>query len=284
WLGSIPMRTTVMMGTLAWVMGLGAAGAAWGQGTEDAPAPAPPAPAPAPAPASAPAPAPAPADEAGSPSPLDALPAPQVSGFVDVTYNYNTRDPMAGVTPFHTYTAQHDTVLLNAAHLALSGSNQSVTYAIELDIGTDAAINSGDDEVDLQEAYLAYVSPLGLGVKAGKFATFSGIEVIESGVNPTISRGFLFGLAECFTHVGAVATYQISPAFDVALGVVNGWDVVVDNNGGKTMVGKVGYTSDRAAVTASAYAGPEQPDDEDRWRLSGDITGKVVLGPVDLWA
>jgi hypothetical protein len=216
--------------------------------------------------------------EAGS------LIAPKISGSVDLTYNYNTRDPMDGVTLFHAYTSRHDTLLLNAAHLALTGSNEAVTYAVEVDVGSDAQVNSGDDDVDLQEAYVAYVSPIGLGIKAGKFVTYQGIEVIESGGNPTISRGFLFGLAEPFTHAGAVLTYKVNDQFDVAAGVVNGWDLVVDNNRGKTAVAKVGYTGDGAIVTASGYAGPERESNADDMRLSGDVTGMVKLGTVDLWA
>ena len=242
-------------------------------------------PTPAPEPKSAPEPEPAP--EPAAPQEVSSsasLIAPTISGFVDLTYNYNARDPMDGVTRFHPYTSRHDTLLLNVAHVALSGANDTVSYAVEVDLGSDAQINSGDDDVDLQEAYVAYVSPIGLGIKAGKFVTYQGIEVIESGANPTISRGFLFGLAEPFTHVGAVLTYKINPSFDVAAGVVNGWDLVVDNNRGKTVVAKLGYTGDGALLTASGYVGPERAGNADDLRLSGDLTGMLKLGVLDLWA
>ena len=223
--------------------------------------------------------------------PKPALAVPKISGFLDATYNYNMRDPMSGVTPYHAYTAQHDTVLLNAAHLALTGTGaaEAIAYAIEVDIGSDASVTSGDDDdVDLQEAYVAYTSKMGLGLKAGKFVTFSGIEVIESPANPTISRGFLFGLAEPFTHAGVLLTSKITSELDAAIGVVNGWDVVEDNNDGKTLTAKVGYTTASYLATLSGYAGPEQPADgeldPDNVRYMGDLTGMVKIGPVDLWA
>ena len=229
-------------------------------------------------------------EEAEAPPP-PALAVPKISGFLDATYNYNMRDPMSGVTPYHAYTAQHDTVLLNTAHLALTGTgaNDAIAYAIEVDIGSDASVTSGsDDDVDLQEAYVAYTSKMGLGLKAGKFVTFSGIEVIESPANPTISRGFLFGLAEPFTHAGVLVTYKFTSELDAALGVVNGWDVVEDNNDGKTLTAKVGYTTASYLATLSGYAGPEQPADgeldPDNVRYMGDLTGMVKFGPVDLWA
>jgi hypothetical protein len=111
--------------------------------------------------------------------------------------------------------------------------------------------------------------------------------VIESIGNPTISRGFLFGLAECFTHAGVLVTYKRNE-FDAAFGVVNGWDVVKDNNDGKTLAAKVGYTTASYLATLSGYAGPEQPAegplDSENVRLSGDLTGMVKVGPVDVWA
>jgi hypothetical protein len=230
------------------------------------------------------------APETPAAPPPAALPTPKISGFVDATYNYNTRDPMSGTSAYHIYDAQHDTVLLNAAHLALTGTGaeDAIAYAIELDIGSDAAVNSGDDDVDLQEAYVAYTSKMGLGLKAGKFVTFSGIEVIESIANPTISRGFLYGLAEPFTHAGVLLTYKITPELDAAIGVVNGWDVVKDNNDGKTLAAKVGYTTASYLAVLSGYAGPEQPADGEldpaNVRTMGDLTGMVKIGPVDLWA
>ncbi|HUS67334.1 MAG TPA: outer membrane beta-barrel protein [Kofleriaceae bacterium] len=236
-------------------------------------------------------------DPAGAPPPQDPPPetvipsesetspslAPTVSGFIDGTYNYNFNHPAGGVTPYHTYTAPHHSFLLNAAHVALTGSDGKVSYAVEIDAGTDAFVNTLDDDFDIQEAWVSYTSDIGLGFKAGKFVTFNGIEVIESGSNPTISRGFLYGLAEPFTHVGALATYKISDQMDVAAGVVNGWDVMVDNNSLKTLVGKFGLNLDTFILTLSAYSGPEQPLDDDDWRTTFDATAMVKLGTIDLW-
>ena len=208
---------------------------------------------------------------------------PTVSGFIDGTYNYNFNHPAGGVTPYHTYTAPHHSFLLNAAHVALTGSDGKLTYAVEIDAGTDAFVNTLDDDFDIQEAWVSYTGDLGLGFKAGKFVTFNGIEVIESGSNPTISRGFLFGLAMPFTHVGALATYKISDQMDVAAGVVNGWDVMVDNNSLKTLVGKFGLNLETVMLTLSAYSGPEQPLNDDDWRTTFDATAMVRLGTIDLW-
>ena len=236
-------------------------------------------------PVGAPPPAEPPPETTAAPAEPAATPSlvPTISGFIDGTYNYNFNRPAGGVTPYHTYTASHHSFLLNAAHVALTGGDGRIAYALEIDAGTDAFVNTLDDDFDIQEAWVSYTSDLGLGFKAGKFVTFHGIEVIESGSNPTISRGFLFGLAEPFTHVGALGTYRFNDRIDVAAGVVNGWDVMVDNNSLKTMVGKLGVTLDQLALVLSAYTGPEQPLDDDDWRTTFDLTGVVKLGTIDIW-
>jgi len=209
--------------------------------------------------------------------------APVVSGHVNATYNFNLIDPDMGITRLHAYDAAHNSFLLDAAHLALTGSDDRVSYAVEIDAGSDAAVTSGDDDIDVQEAWLAYQGPSGLGFRAGKFATFHGVEVIESPVNPTVSRGLLFTLAQPFTHVGAVITYRISPTLDVAAGAVSGWDRMIDNNDGKTLLARLGMNTPNLSASISMYAGPEQPDNDQDWRYSVDLSGVSRFASFDLW-
>jgi len=210
-----------------------------------------------------------------------------VGGHIDGTYNYNLMDPNGGVSRFHAYTAKHNSFLLNLAHLAITGSSDEVTYAVEFDAGTDAAVNSGaygGSLFDVQEAWVAYShADNGLGFKAGKFVTYNGIEVIENTANPTISRGFLFTLAEPATHVGVVGTYVINDTLDVAAGAVSGWDLLVDNNSLKTFIAKLGITTDKALAAISAFAGPEQAGNNEDWRITLDATAVIKLNKIDLW-
>lgn len=221
-------------------------------------------------------------EEAAAEEPAATL-APKISGHVNGTYNYNFLKPADGINRFHSYSVADNTFMLNAAHLAITGSDDRMFYAVEIDAGTDAVVNTLDDDFDLQEAYLGYTSEGGIGFKVGKFVTYNGIEVIESPANPTISRGFLFGLVEPFGHVGGVVTYKISDTLDVAVGMVNGWDVIVDNNDVKTFVGKLGVTTEKVLMTVSAYAGPERAGNNDDWRTTFDVTGVAKLAMMDLW-
>jgi len=218
---------------------------------------------------------------------------PKFTGFIDFTYNRNLSADEATTTNLHhSFDSQANTFLLNAAHLVATGSaGEELSYVVEVDMGTDAAVtNSGGldagDEVDLQEAYMTYRRPgSDLGFKAGKFVTYNGIEVIESGANPTITRGLLFGLAEPYTHTGMVATYQLSGAVDLHAGLVNGWDLFTDNNRRPTGVFKLGYSGgDPLALTLSSYLGPEQAGNTDDLRMTVDATGVTKsLKNTDLW-
>lgn len=217
---------------------------------------------------------------------------PQISGFVDATYNRTLNRNTARTNAHHSFDARGNTFLLNAAHLALSGQDgDRLSYAVEIDAGTDAAATASaglglGDDFDLQEAYVNYTfGGTDLAVTAGKFVTYQGIEVIESIANPTITRGFLFGLAEPYTHTGAVATYQASPRLKVGLGAVNGWDLFVDNNDAPTWVARAGLDlGDPLSLGLCGYLGPEQEGDEDALRQSVDLTGRTkALPAVDLW-
>jgi hypothetical protein len=187
--------------------------------------------------------------------------APTISGYVDTQYGYNFHTPSNGTNAQRSYDSQ-DNNIANTAHIAIGGAfNSNTTYDVEFDAGHDANYTvggAGSSAVVLQEAYVNYVGDSKLGFKAGKFVTYEGIEVIETNANPTISRGYLFGLAEPTTHVGGVLTYAPG-MIDFAAGVVNGWDVANDNNPGKTWVGKIGLNAgEKLSATLSGYHGPEQ--------------------------
>ena len=87
---------------------------------------------------------------------------------------------------------------------------------------------------DLQEAYVSYRYPVGTGLtlKAGKFVTLLGYEVIEAPNNLNFSRSFLFSFAIPLTHVGALLSYAPTDWLTLTAGPVGGWDVADNNNRG----------------------------------------------------
>ena len=221
---------------------------------------------------------------------------PTITGFVDTTYNYNLNRPSNNTNQYYGFGSQANTFALNNAQIALTGNpkgDKEVTYLVKLNYGTDATAETPNgfassptaSNLDVEEAWGAWVDPsTHLGLKVGKFVTYEGTEVIESINDPTVTRGLLFSLAEPFTHVGALGTWQVTDKVDLALGIVNGWDLITDNNTGKTGVAKIGINlGDPLLLTVSALYGPEEANDNTDKRGSVDVTGLTkVISHVDL--
>jgi hypothetical protein len=218
--------------------------------------------------------------------------APSISGYVDASYNANLGTPSANTTNFfHAYDGTAKTFNLNSAHLALSGSDSAsgLGYLVSSDMGSDAALNepfAATGLVDVQEAYLTYGFGPGKawGLKAGKYVTYEGIEVIAAGSNPTFSRGFLYTLAEPVSHTGAEVSYAAGKV-DVHVGLVNGWDQITDLNNLPTLVAKVGLNmGDPLALTLSTLIGTETAGGNTaNMRMSYDLTGVThAIKMVDL--
>jgi Putative beta-barrel porin-2, OmpL-like. bbp2 len=95
----------------------------------------------------------------------------------------------------------------------------------------------------------------------GKFETLYGAEVFDSWQNATYTRGVLYWLGQPLFHVGARATWQITPELDTKLMVVNGWNQNTDLNVGKSLGFQVNYASGTDfAMSLGWYGGPEQED------------------------
>jgi hypothetical protein len=181
--------------------------------------------------------------------------------------------------------------VLHLAHLSLKHQlNENVFAVVAFDAGADASWNhdpSGTQKTlfDVPEAY-AVATGDGFTFTAGKFTTYEGIEVYQGPANPTISRGFLYWLAEPVTHVGAKLHYATGP-LDVGVGVVNGWDTnngvfaTGDNNNQKTFIFRAAVTPSPAFFAAlSGTYGVEKPNQDTDPRLSLDLTGAAVVSPM----
>lgn len=248
--------------------------------------------------------APAHAETAPAPS----APAPElteaagthVGGFVEAAYHANPAQFEADKPiPLRSYDAYGgNNFILHSAHLSVAhAATNRLSAAIEIDAGQDAGVTSGLGAAsggpefgwfDVQEAFIKYSTESKFAFTVGKFATYEGIEVLSGPKNPTLTRGFLFNFAEPFTHVGVKAHYMPDGPLDVGVGVVNGWDAMLDNNDSKTVIFRVGVTpSPKYIVAFSGSYGAERPQgtgaagaNTDR-RLSLDVTGAVA--PSDSW-
>ncbi len=198
-----------------------------------------------------------------------------LSGFVDTTFGYNFNAPQTRTNTLRVFDTQSQSFMINNAELNLEkpvSKDSPLGFKTSLMFGTDAEVvgsvttglGLGTNEIDLKDAYVDYLAPLGEGldIKVGKFATMHGAEVIESKDNWNISRSLLFGFAIPFTHTGVRATYPVTSWLSTTVGVNNGWDVVDDNNKGKTLETSFTITPNaKTSITTNYMVGPEQTTD-----------------------
>jgi hypothetical protein len=220
----------------------------------------------------------------------------KLSGFVTASYTYATRHSGATIVG-RLYDRFHDQVELNAAKVVLekpvATDQWSAGGAIHLLLGQNAAViksaglNLGE-HADLTQAFVTVNVPAGAGkyvqFKAGKLATLMGLEVIEDVANPNLSEGNLFVYVENFTNTGLRVDAKPSATLDVQLALINGWDVVEDNNTKKSFMGRIGFTPTPSTTLGllgyvgnekSAVAGVTPSGD----RYGGEVLLTQKVGP-----
>jgi len=211
----------------------------------------------------------------------------KLSGFLDVSYNFNFNNAEDRINDFRIFDADENTFRFHLGELSIL---KEITeefpfgFRLDLDFGKDvkvfAARGFDADDFEVQEAFVTYKTPFGVGLSFGKFVTLLGAEVIESIDNFNMSRSFLFGFAIPFTHTGILADYAFYERFHVTFGIVNGWDNVDDNNDGKTVIGQMSVNPlKNFNLTVSGIYGPEQDDTTSPKRWVVDVI--ATYNPMD---
>ena len=197
-----------------------------------------------------------------------------LSGYVTTSYTYSTRHTGGAGSPIvgRLYDRFHDQIELNAAKLTLdkpvatdkwdAGAHVDLLFGQNAPVLQSAGLNLGTNG-DVEQAYATVNIPAGAGkyvqFKAGKFVTLLGLEVIEDVVNPNLSEGNQFIYVENFTMTGLRLDAKPAPTVDVELALINGWDVVQDNNATKSFMGRLGLTPDPlTTIGLAGYLGNEK--------------------------
>ena len=225
----------------------------------------------------------------------------KLGGGIATSYKYDFNDPASKQISLRSFDRDDNSFTLDLFQLQVSRApgEDGVGFLTKVDFGklaerlgtdwdgdgTSGNVAEEQNSVDLQEAYITYNFPglPDLQVKAGKFATPIGVEVIEPWNNPNISRSLQFSWGDPFTHVGATASYAIGSQASVMLGIVNGWDNVVDSNDGKSFLGSLAITPvEQFSFSINGIYGAEQPDRGDSKRGLVDLV--ATIKPVENFA
>jgi hypothetical protein len=183
----------------------------------------------------------------------------QVSGAGEASYTQNFNNPSTNVNSLRIFDTQANSFVPQVAQFmierpASAGSaTDRIGFRARVNFGAQSRFSrartnyqpgTDNNELDVHELYGEYIAPIGNGLKIqfGKINTLIGLEVINSWENPNFSRSFTFGLAQAFTETGIRFTYPFTSWATAAVGLVNGWDNIEDNNRGKTVTWNLALT------------------------------------------
>jgi hypothetical protein len=230
--------------------------------------------------AAAPAPAPAAA-------PVWSVGSLDFSGYLDGYYSYNANRPSNAangqVNDLYNFNDKTDQFNLSAVKLTVNHDADPIGVHLDLLFGrTNALMHSSTEQSTSNYIEQAYISAKpgkmhGAELDFGQFVTSAGAEVIEAKDDWNYSRSILFAYAIPYYHFGLRTSVPLTKAWTAGVQVVNGWNNVVDNNGGVTIGLTSAVTEPKFGWALNYYTGPENTDTQKGYRNLIDTT--VTLTP-----
>ena len=219
----------------------------------------------------------------------------EIHGLLAANYTYNFNEPKSDKNGLLLMNRKHDHFDLDLANIRIQRLvDEGLGFVTDLNFGKTAEVvgrstrwcenprcSESRNSFELSQFYLTYKWN-GLTVKAGKFVTLHGAEVIKTwdNINYNISNSILFGWAIPFTHTGLLFNYTLTDWASLDAGFIVGWDTVYDNNDGKSFTGGLTVTpTSTLTFYAAGTIGPEQNDRGDSTR--GLLTFLTTYKPTD---
>jgi hypothetical protein len=201
----------------------------------------------------------------------------KVNGFVDGYFTFNTSNSATVVlaapnytfkveNALHNFTFRRNRPRLQLAEIVLERpmTEKRFGFRLDLDAGTTTqwvhqAEPAGRSWAYVQQVFVSV--PLGKGyLDFGKFVTHHGAEVIESKDNWNYSRSLLFAWAIPYYHAGIRYWLPMGKSDKLCLHLYQGWNVVEDNNGSKSIGLMWQRSTDKYALTVNYTGGAELPN------------------------
>jgi len=223
----------------------------------------------------------------------------KLSGFGEASYAYSGHSIGDTAIVGRLYDRFQNHFMLNALAVVLDKpydpAKLTAGFHTELLLGQNATLIRSDGggfnlgaQGDIPHLYVTLNVPTasgnGLQFKVGRIPTLLGLEVIETVANPNWSEGNQFIYVENFTALGVSVETKFNNYVDVQFRVINGWDLVHDNNNNKSLMGRVGiYPDALTSVGIVGYWGPEEAGNNtaNRYGVDGLLWRK--LGKAAVW-
>lgn len=210
----------------------------------------------------------------------------KVSGYVTSSWFYASK-PTDGSITGRLYDRIHDQFMVNAARIsitrAVATDRMDAGFQVDALFGQNAEpLRSAGlalgDQGDLPQAFVTLNVPTGkdtwVQFKAGKMWTLLDVEVVDEVLNPNYSHGYEYIYLTNFTNTGVGVDAKLSGKVDAEFRLINGWDLVRDNNTAKSAMARLGITpSDQVALAFFGYYGPEQAGNTSNERYGGEFVG-----------
>jgi hypothetical protein len=215
-----------------------------------------------------------------------------VHGYVDVYYAFNANQPPSHDNFFSgvgTTAKRANEISLNLAALDVALNPDPFGFHLIVNYGTGAeVVHQGEPSGSVvgpavwkfvQQATVAWKVPVGRGLvlDAGIMPAFIGGEVLPSKDNWNYTRNWMGELSPYYL-AGARASYAFTDRWAAQVLVVNGWQLIADNNEAKSIGAQVSYNADALSLYVNGFAGPELPHDNDHWRLFEDLV--LIVRPL----
>jgi hypothetical protein len=253
--------------------------------------------APAVAAAQTPAPAPPPPDVAsGEPGGKPWTDLFKVDALVDFYYAYQIGGGGVQrlVPAFHVFSDEGNSLTLAYAKLGVGVKAEPVGLRLDLGYGHVADVIAADKGAGpggdanvirfVEQAYMTFAVPVRvpLTIDVGKFVS-AGAEAIEANLNWNYSHTFIFGYGTPYTLTGLRLSVSPTPRWTLQGFLVNGWDVVFDNNAAKTLGAAASYQAPTGTTLSfNGLAGVELPGAGAPWRFLADLVAAQKLGRGDV--
>ena len=217
----------------------------------------------------------------------------KLSGYVETAFNVSNHANGNTITG-RLYERTSNQFSLNALKLTLdrpfdptkmdAGFHADMIFGQNAQMLQSSGFNLGPNG-DVYQLYgtLNFPTPNGNGlqVRFGRMATFMGVEVIETPLNPNLSIGNEFIYVENFTQTGVSVEHRFNRFIDAQFRVLNGWDQVQDVNNRLSYMARVGLSPDALTTIAfEGFVGPEQANNNAALRTGAEVMVSRKVGKV----
>ena len=198
-----------------------------------------------------------------------------ISGYVDVGYQYNFNEPQSGMNGGRIFDLHHNQFSLGLVQTMVTYTKGRLTGVADLTVGPNADLanfgNEGTARI-IKQAYVSYAFTDKVALTVGQYGTHIGYEVIEAPLNFNYSLSHLFGNGP-FYHTGAKLDFSLADGVGLMVGVVNGWDALVDFNDKKSITAQLALSP---AEGLDMYLNWVGGDEYDGGSAFGDTKGSFA--------